>query len=74
MLKNHELYDLLKRNLKKNRLVKFKKKINYSNIINNYKLIFNCDYKSSFSKKYLKQSIKIIIVLLIQLLLIIKKY
>ena len=52
MLKNHELYDLLKRNLKKNRLVKFKKKINYSNIINNYKLIFNCDYKSSFSKKY----------------------
>ena len=26
MLKNHELYDLLKRNLKKNRLVKFKKK------------------------------------------------
>ena len=44
----------------KNRLVKFKKKINYSNIIINYKLIFNSDYKSSFQKNiFLKQSTKL---------------
>ena len=52
IVKNHKLYNHFKKNLKKNKLVKFKKKINYLNITNNYKLIFNCNYKNYISKKY----------------------
>ena len=52
MVKNYELYKLLIKDLKNNKLVKFKKKINYSNIIDDYKLIFNCDYNSPITKKY----------------------
>ena len=58
MLKNYELYNSLKKNLKKIKSVKFKKKINYSNIIDDYKLIFNCDYKSLITKKFFYKNIK----------------
>ena len=37
---------------KKNKLIKFKNKIDYKNLIKkNYNLIFNCDHKSSNNKK-----------------------
>ena len=53
VIKNFELYNLLFSNLDKSNLVKFKKKINYNNLLKkNYKLIFNCDYNSSISKKF----------------------
>ncbi len=58
MIKNYELYTHLIKDLKKNKLIKFKKKINYSNITDNYKLIFNCDYKNLITKKYFFKTIK----------------
>ena len=58
MVKNFELYNFLKANLKNNKSVKFKKKINYSSIMDDYKLIFNCDYKSLITKKFFYKNIK----------------
>ena len=53
IVKNFFLYKYLLSNLNKNKLIKFKKKINYHNLINSdYKLIFNCDYNNSISKKF----------------------
>ena len=57
MVKNYELYNLLKKNLKK-KSVKFKKKINLSCIMDDYKLIFNCDNKSPITKKFFYKNIK----------------
>ncbi len=58
MVKNFELYNFLKANLKNNKSVKLKKKINYSSIMDDYKLIFNCDYKSLITKKFFYKNIK----------------
>ena len=53
IIKNYDLYQYLFLNLKKNKIVKFKKKITFDNSIeNNYKLIFNCDYSNPISKKF----------------------
>jgi len=51
--RNHNLYKHLLFSLKKNRLIKFKKKIKSSDLLNNkYDLIFNCDHLNSVSKKF----------------------
>ncbi len=58
IIKKKEIYDYLLLELKKNKLVNFKKKITYNNLIKNeYKLIFNCDYNHSISKKFFYKTI-----------------
>ncbi len=53
IIKNFKLYNYLFSNLKKDKLVNFKGKVNYQKLVkNNYDLIFNCDYLSSISKKF----------------------
>ena len=52
IIKNIDLYNKLLLNLKKNKLIKFKKKNSSKNLEkNNYKLIFNCEQNNSLSKK-----------------------
>ena len=62
IFKNNDLYNLLKNDLKKNKL--FKKKIiknssSYKKILNNqnYDLVINCDTKSEISKKFFNYQI-----------------
>jgi len=51
--RNYNLYQHLFLNLKKNKLIKFKKKISYSNLLKSrYSLIFNCDHFNLISKKF----------------------
>ena len=58
IIKNHELNNLLKIDLKKNKLIKFKKEINLQSIIKkDYKLIFNCDLKNSITKKFFHKKV-----------------
>ena len=52
ILKNDKLLHLLISQLKKNKLVSFKKIKISDKILNNYNLIFNCDFKNSLTKKY----------------------
>ena len=53
IVKNYDLYNRLYLNLKKDKLVKFKKNINYQKLLENkYKLIFNCDPKNLITKKF----------------------
>ena len=53
IVRNDNLYKHLLFSLKKNRLIKFKKKIKSSDLLNNkYDLIFNCDHLNSVSKKF----------------------
>ncbi len=53
IIKNHDLYNYLYKNLKKHKLIKFKKKTTYIKLKkSNYQLIFNCDYSHTISKKY----------------------
>ena len=58
IIKNHKLFDILEKNLSKNKY--FKKKI-YNNknlsIINDYELIINCDYFNTITKKYFNKKI-----------------
>jgi len=58
IIKNHELYRVLKKNLFKN---KFFKKKNFngkkSSIINNFDIIINCDYLNDFTNKYFSKKI-----------------
>ncbi len=56
--KNYKLFNCLFSNLKKNRLVNFKGKINYKKLTkNDYDLIFNCDGFNSISKKFFNKKI-----------------
>ena len=58
IVRNFDLYNFLFRNLKKNKSIKFKKKINFENLMKkNYKLIFNCDYFHPISKKFFYKKI-----------------
>ena len=58
IIKNFKLYNYLASNLKKNKLIKFKKNINYNQLKkNNYKLIFNCDQTHPISKKFFSKKI-----------------
>jgi 2-octaprenyl-6-methoxyphenol hydroxylase len=59
IVKNFDLYNYIYLSLNKNKLVKFKKKINYQNLIKkDYKLIFNCDYNHPISKSFFYKKIK----------------
>ncbi len=58
IIKNIELYNYLFLNLKKKKLIKFKKNITYKNLIKkDYKLIFNCDRQHLVSKKFFYKKI-----------------
>ena len=58
VIKNNDLYEYLKFELKKNKLVNFKKKINYQNFFKkNYNLIFNCDHNHTISKKFFYKNV-----------------
>ena len=58
IIRNFQIYSLLYLELKKNNLVKFKKKIKEKILSNNeYKLIFNCEYKHSITKKFFNKRI-----------------
>jgi len=58
IIRNFDLYNHLLLNLKKSKLVKFKKKITYKNLIkNNDNLIFNCDYNHLITKKFFYKKI-----------------
>ena len=53
IVRNSDLYKTLNENLKRNKLVKFKEKINsFNSIREDYKLIFNCDHNHPISKKF----------------------
>ena len=57
--KNQNLYQHLLLSLKKNKLIKFKKKIECSNLLKSkYNLIFNCDYSNLISKKFFFRKIE----------------
>ncbi len=59
VIKNFNLYNHLFLNLKKNKLIRFKKDINYDGLRKqNYKLIFNCNYHHSISKKFFFKKFK----------------
>ena len=52
IIRNYQLYDALSKNLKKSKIIKFKKNINLRTILKkNYNLIFNCDPKNEITKK-----------------------
>ncbi len=58
IVRNSDLYNFLFQNLKKNKSIKFKRKINFENLIKKkYKLIFNCDYFHPISKKFFYKKI-----------------
>ena len=53
IIKNHKLYEILEKNLKKNKFVKFKKNKNLKNILKEkYKLIINCDTEHEVAKMF----------------------
>ena len=53
IVRNSDLYKTLNDNLKRNKLVKFKEKVNSFNLIKeDYKLIFNCDYDHPITKNF----------------------
>ncbi len=53
VIKNHKLYELLKKELNKNSLFKKKKKFNISN--SHYDLIINCDKNNSITKAFFEK-------------------
>ena len=58
IIRNSNLYNYLFLSLKKNRLIKFKKKISYNNLVKkNYNLIFNCDNNHPITKKFFYKKI-----------------
>ena len=56
-IKNFELNNSLLSVIKKNNLIKFKKKINYRHLDTYYKLIFNCDSNNLLTKKFFSNKI-----------------
>ena len=59
IIRNFDLYNYLLLDLKKNKLIRFKKIISYKNLIkNNYKLIFNCDHSNPISKYFFYKKIE----------------
>ena len=58
IIKNHQLYKVLEKDLSKN---KFFKKKNFNNrnlsFINNFEIIINCDYLDNFTNKYFSKKI-----------------
>lgn len=59
IIKNHQLYTKLNKNLKKNVLFNYKKNLSYKNIIKkNYKLIIVCDSTHEITKKFFFRNLK----------------
>ena len=59
MIKNNELYNILKKNLIYDKFIKFKQNRNYKKIIKeNYNLIINCDLNNQITKKFFSKTIK----------------
>ena len=59
IIKNYELYKLLNDELKKSKLIKFKKTTNLDNIRKqNYKLIINCNLKHQITKKFFSKKLE----------------
>ena len=53
ILQNHQLYKILKKELKKNKFLNYKKNINYDKLnTTDYKLVINCDINSEITKKF----------------------
>ena len=58
IIRNYQLHELLYEKIKKNRSVKFKKILNYKEIIKQeYKLIINCNSKHEITKKFFSKKI-----------------
>ena len=58
IVRNYDLYNFLLIDLRKKNLIKFKKKINYNNLVKtDYKLIFNCDSNNLISQKFFYKKI-----------------
>tara|TARA_Y100001970_G_scaffold153026_1_gene187449 strand:- start:7682 stop:8761 length:1080 start_codon:yes stop_codon:yes gene_type:complete len=58
IIKNYDLYKLLKKKLKKNKFIKFKNIVNSKEIISqDYKLIINCNPNHYFTKKFFSNKI-----------------
>ena len=59
IVRNYDLYNRLLINLKKNKLVKFKKSVDYQKLLEkNYKLIFNCEPKNLITKRFFYKKFK----------------
>ena len=59
IIKNFELQKHLLLNIKKNKLINFKKNFDHNNLIKeNYNLIFNCDFRNFIAKKYFFRKIE----------------
>ena len=58
IIKNHELYKVLEKNLSKNKYFK-KKYLNNKNLsfVSNYEIIINCDYFHNFTNNYFNKKI-----------------
>ena len=58
IIKNHELYEVLEKDLSKNKYFKKKYLINKNlSFVNNYEIIINCDYFHNFTNNYLNKKI-----------------
>ena len=59
IIKNFELQKCLLSNIKKNKLINFKKNFTHHNLIkDDYNLIFNCDFSNFITKKYFSRKIE----------------
>ncbi len=59
IIKNYRLYEILNKNLKRSKFVKFEKFIDYENVIKKkYKLIINCDFENEITKKFFSNNIE----------------
>ena len=59
ILQNHQLYKILKKELKKNKFLNYKKNINYDKLnTTDYKLVINCDINSEITKKFFSNKLE----------------
>ena len=59
IIKNYKLYEILNKNLKKSKYIKFKYGINYKKInFKNYKLVINCDPNHFVCRKFFSKKLK----------------
>jgi 2-octaprenyl-6-methoxyphenol hydroxylase len=59
IISNHKLNKILKKNLKKSKIVKFKRNISYKNLAKEeYKMIINCDSQHEITQKFFSNRIE----------------
>ena len=59
VVRNDEIYSILKKNLAFYKNIKFKKEKNYNQLIKeNYNLIINCEYNSKITRKFFSKHVK----------------